>query len=76
MSALTKGRPAYSSEVAAMLHNFRFGHLPEHLQAVSKPFHDLAVSIADKHPLGGHQVLTGLQKLLEAKDCIVRAATE
>lgn len=58
------------------LRNFRFSHLPEHLQAVSKPFHDLAVSIADAHPRGGDQVMIGLQKLLEAKDCIVRAATE
>ncbi len=76
MSNLTEGKPAYSDQVAAMLHNFRFGHLPEHLQAVSKPFHDLAISIADRYPLGGHQVMTGLQKLLEAKDCVVRAATE
>lgn len=58
------------------LHNFRFDHLPPHLQAVSKPFHDLAMSIADAYPLGGDQVMIGLQKLLEAKDCIVRAATE
>lgn len=66
----------YSAAVNVKLRNFRFDHLPEHLQAVSRPFHDLAVQLADRHPRGGDQVETGLQKLLEAKDCAVRAATE
>jgi len=52
---------------------FAYEHLPEHLQAVSKPFHDLAVSTADS--LGdGPELTVGLRKLLEAKDAIVRHA--
>ena len=50
---------------------FAYEHLPPHLQLISKPFSELA-----------HQMLTlprnaelemGLRKLLEAKDCFVRA---
>ena len=29
---------------------FAYAHLPPHLQAVSKPFHDLAVAIMDRQP--------------------------
>lgn len=52
---------------------FTYAHLPGHLQAVSKPFHDLAVSTADR--LGdGPELTVGLRKLLEAKDALVRHA--
>jgi len=66
----------YSAAVNVKLRNFRFDHLPPHLQEISKPFRDLAVDIANRHPRGGDQLEIGLQKLLEAKDCVVRAATE
>lgn len=29
---------------------FRYAHLPEHLQAVSKPFHDLALTLIAELP--------------------------
>lgn len=52
---------------------FRYEHLPQHLQEVSKPFSDLAHVMADK--LGdGPELTVGLRKLLEAKDAIVRHA--
>ncbi len=52
---------------------FEYSHLPEHLQAVSKPFGDLAVQL-NKDLSDGPEKSAGLRKLLEAKDCMVRAA--
>jgi hypothetical protein len=55
-----------------MMQFFGYQHLPEHLQAVSKPFHDLATHIVETLPSNPERT-AGLRKLLEAKDCIVRA---
>lgn len=52
---------------------FAYGHLPEKLQVVSKPIGDLAVKM-DKAITNGPEKSAGLRKLLEAKDCLVRAA--
>lgn len=54
---------------------FEFAHLPEHLQAVSKPCHDLAEAMIGRLP-DGPELIAGLRKLLEAKDCFVRAALD
>ena len=51
---------------------FAYDHLPEHLKRVSKPFHELAVSVA-RLPRGRGQRGVALQRLLEAKDAAVRA---
>lgn len=56
----------------AILRYFEYDHLPAHLQAVSSPFHDLAHGFAEE--FDGPELTAGLRKLLEAKDCIVRAA--
>lgn len=56
----------------ALLKFFRYEHLPEKLQEVSKPFADLAQQMAGK--FDGPELTAGLRKLLEAKDCMVRAA--
>jgi hypothetical protein len=56
-----------------MLKWFEYAHLPEKLQAVSKPFGDLAASICDSVE-GGPERTVALRKLLEAKDAAVRAA--
>jgi hypothetical protein len=56
-----------------ILRFFEFEHLPAHLQDVSRPFAELARAMAardTKHPA---EVSAGLRKLLEAKDCAVRA---
>ena len=59
--------------VTALLSYFEYDHLPSHLQAVSQPCHALAHAMAAE--LGDSPELTaGLRKLLEAKDCFVRAA--
>lgn len=55
-----------------ILRYFKYDHLPAHLQAVSKPFCEMAESIANGGT-SGPETTTGLRKLLEAKDCIVRA---
>ena len=51
---------------------FSYKHLPEHLQETSKKFHDLAVWITENAPQNPEQT-TALRKVLEAKDCAVRA---
>jgi hypothetical protein len=56
-----------------MLRFFEYSHLPEHLQALSRPCHQLAHLMAQALP-DGPELTTGLRKLLEAKDCFVRAA--
>ena len=55
-----------------MMQFFAYAHLPEHLQAVSKPFGDLAQQMIDTLPRNPERT-AGLRKLLEAKDCAVRA---
>lgn len=55
-----------------MLKWFEFEHLPEHLQAVSKPFCELAGAIVETIE-GGPERTVALRKLLEAKDAAVRA---
>ena len=52
---------------------FAYEHLPEKLQAISKPFHGVAVWMDATLPHGAEKS-AGLRKLLEAKDCAVRAA--
>lgn len=54
---------------------FAFAHLPPHLQGVSKPCAELADTI-DKMLPEGPEKTAGLRKLLEAKDCFVRAQLE
>lgn len=51
---------------------FDYDHLPPRLQAVSKPFHDLAQATIDAVP-DNPELATSLRKLLEGKDCAVRA---
>lgn len=51
---------------------FAYAHLPERLQAVSKPFGDLAASLVDTLPRNPERTVA-LRKLLEAKDAAVRA---
>lgn len=55
-----------------LLQFFNYQHLPAHLQALSKPFHDLAHEIWDKLS-DNPETTTALRKLLEAKDCAVRS---
>ena len=53
---------------------FAYSHLPAHLQEVSMPCGELA-EVMDLLPEGAEKT-AGLRKLLEAKDCFVRAKLE
>lgn len=55
-----------------LLQFFAYEHLPERLQLVSKPFGQLAETIVAVLPRNPERT-TALRKLLEAKDCAVRA---
>jgi len=55
-----------------MLQFFAYEHLPETLQAISKPFGELAQLIVDTLPRNPERTVA-LRKLLESKDCAVRA---
>ena len=56
-----------------MMQFFEYAHLKPELQAVSRPFGDLAMTIATTLPRNPERTVA-LRKLLEAKDCAVRAA--
>lgn len=56
----------------SMLQFFTYRHLPDHLQAVSKPFFDLATQIVATLPQNPERTVS-LRKLLESKDCAVRS---
>lgn len=51
---------------------FQFGHLPAALQEVSEPIAAFAWKMASELPASA-ELVAGLRKLLEAKDCLVRA---
>ncbi|WP_088183983.1 hypothetical protein [Sphingobium sp. Z007] len=55
-----------------ILRYFHYSHLPEFLQAASKPFCDLAGLIIETLPRNPERTVA-LRKLLEAKDAAVRA---
>ena len=56
------------------LQYFNFEHLPESLQQVSKPFHDLAYNlVSSMGNFDNPQLDLCLIDLLRAKDCAVRA---
>lgn len=55
-----------------MIQFFAYEHLPAHLQEHSKPFGDLAAHLVATLPRNPERTVA-LRKLLEAKDCAVRA---
>lgn len=62
-----------SPEVAELMTFFKYSHLPEHLQNVAAPCSELAREMVSELK-EGTQLVAGLQKLIEAKDCFVRSA--
>ena len=54
---------------------FDYTHLPPNLQEVSKEVQRLAVFMKNTLP-EGREKSAGMRKLLEAKDCFVRAMLE
>lgn len=58
-----------------ILRYFAWEHLPPKLQEVSRPIGELARQMVATLPPSA-ELSAGLRKLLEAKDCLVRAALE
>ena len=68
-----------TGEIGSILRYFEWDHLPPRLQEVSRPFGELANRMIETLPIRGDsafETLAGLRRLLEAKDCAVRAALE
>lgn len=66
-------RPASAPQPAPIMKFFKYDHLPEHLQKISKPIGELAQAMDASLPKCPEKS-AGLRKLLEAKDCFVRAS--
>lgn len=60
---------------ALIMKFFDYKHLPENLQRVAEPIADLALKMDGELPDCAEKS-AGLRKLLEAKDCFVRAELE
>lgn len=58
---------------STVIQYFEYTHLPLHLRAVSRPLCELAQQLERDLP-DGPEKSAGMRKLLEAKDCFVRAA--
>lgn len=56
-----------------IMRHFEYGHLPDNLQPISRSVCDLA-NLMDQLLIDSPEKSAGLRKLLEAKDCFVRAA--
>lgn len=54
---------------------FRYAHLPEHLQEMSKPFHDQATRLVETLPPSAELTLA-IRALWEAKNLAVFALVE
>lgn len=66
---MTRDKPSH------ILRYFAYQHLPDKLKAVSAPFYSLADELDASLPDCAEKS-AGLRKLLEAKDCMVRASLE
>lgn len=74
-NALTERSETYKMSLStphAIMQFFVYEHLPEHLHVASKPFCELAEYI-DRHLPNNPEKDRALIRLLEAKDCAVRA---
>lgn len=69
---IAEGRGA-SAGMPPILRYFGYTHLPPGLQKISKVFADAATEMIIQTAASPEQT-AGLRKLLEAKDCFVRAA--
>lgn len=68
----TKDMPSVHNPADPIIKYFKYDHLPEHLQPVSKALGEVAEEMNRVIPEGPEKS-AGLRKLLEAKDCFVRA---
>jgi hypothetical protein len=71
-AASLSGEENMNPAIKHVLQFFKYDHLPENLQGISKPFSDLANTVAVAYD--NQETTIALRKLLEAKDAAVRAA--
>ena len=69
----TTPKTSQHPSIEHVLGYFKYEHLPERLQNISKPYAELAVRVADSAP-DSPETTIALRKLLESKDAAVRAA--
>ena len=69
----TVGEMAELQPINPIMKFFAYGHLPENLKAVSKPYSDMAEHLDGVLPDSAEKSVA-LRKLLESKDAAVRAA--
>lgn len=62
----------FPPSILQTLELFEYAHLPQHLQVISRQFHDLAWDMASEPTERYSEQATCIRKLLEAKDCAVR----
>lgn len=62
-------------KTAHILKHFATSHLPDRLREVAEPFRIMAEALDERLPECAEKS-AGLRKLLEAKDCFVRAKLE
>jgi hypothetical protein len=60
-------------DIEPILQFFGFAHLRDDLKRISEPFHDMAHMLVEVLPRNPERT-TALRKLLEAKDCAIRAS--
>lgn len=65
--------PTEQEVVDPIMKFFAYAHLPEKIQTISRPFGELADNIVATIPRNAERTAS-LRKLLESKDCAVRAA--
>jgi len=70
---LNTDKPLPAHGISPILEFFGYDHLPEHLQGVSRAFHDLAHEVEERLPSGPEKSVA-LRHLLYAKDAAVRVA--
>jgi hypothetical protein len=76
-----QAKEVYGDRHPSTLHMLRMlqpnTNLPDHLYQIATDIQDLAANLLISHDLNdGPELTTGLRKLLEAKDCFVRASLD
>jgi len=70
--SMTGDNVSYKDPCQRLMQFFEYGHLPPHLKEVSVQCYYLAHNMLTVIPHNS-ELTTGLRRLLEAKDCFVRA---
>lgn len=75
MASAYEAAANHDPEIRRLADYFEYQHLPEHMQHASAPATEMLIQILNTLP-SSPELAAGLRKLLEAKDCFVRAAVK